>query len=296
MKISRAHAPLALLSLLLIACGGGTPVGAPPAVAESPDQAILNVAQSIENKDPSGIWHALPGSYQGDLKKGLQDFAGAMDAEVWSAGAGTFGKLVEVLETQKEFLLSSQMVGMMGGRGEVEDNYDPTVRFFTVIKESALMDLDQLGQTDPGEFLATTGAELMRAVEDLEVNTGALPAGLDTQGLQESFAGLEAELLSQEGDEGVVRITTPDVEPEDVDFVRVEGKWIPAEMAEDWPEMMQGMREGIQAIQAIGPEEKSQVMMMTTMANGILDQLLAAETQEQFDSVLGGLMGMMGGM
>ncbi|MCC5845141.1 MAG: hypothetical protein JJU05_12905 [Verrucomicrobia bacterium] len=292
--------PLLISALLISGCGRRDKAGAPPPPADTPDQAILNVAKSIENNDPSGAWHMLPESFQADLNGVVRNFASAMDEEIWSAGTGTLSKLEEVLRKQKRFFLASDMAAMMGGREAIEKDYDQAVKLFSILKQSDLMDLNKLRNADLGRILSTTGADLMKAADEMQgsgPNLPNLPGFGDPGEIKEVFANMEAELVSQDGDQAVVRISTPDEEPEDVDFVRVEGKWIPKDLADDWTEMIQEMRAGVANMGTIDPQQKSQVMMMTSMANGILDQLLNARNQEEFNAVLGGLMGMMmGGM
>ncbi len=289
--------PLLISVLLIAGCGRRDKAGAPPPVADTPDQAILNVAKSLENNDPSGAWHMLPGSFQEDLNGVVHNFAAAMDAEVWSAGTGTLSKLEEVLRKQKRFFLASDMAAMMGGREAIETDYDQAVKFFSIVKQSDLMDLQKLRNPDLGRILSTTGADLMKAANEMQGKGPNLPGLGNTGEIKDVFAGMKAELVSQDGDQAVVRISTPDRAPEDVDFVRIEGTWIPKDLADDWTGMMQDIRAGVAEMGTMDPQQKSQVMMMTSMANGILDQLLNARNQEEFNGVLGGLMGMiMGGM
>jgi hypothetical protein len=293
-----AQTTLLLFSALLItACGRRDRADSPPPVADTPDEAILQVARSIENNQPVGAWHALPESYQNDLNRTLSQFAGAMDADVWSAGTTTLGKLEDVLRRQKRFFLGSDLAMMMGGRDAIEKDYDQIVKILSIVKGSDLMDLQKLRNADLGRILATTGAELMKAADDFQGQGPGLPGGVSPGEIKTAFAGMEAELLSQEGDRAVVKISTPGEEPEDVDFVRIEGKWIPEDLAGDWNEMIQDMQDSIAQMGRMGQEEKAQFLMMTNMANGILDQLLAARSQEDFNATLGGVMGMMmGGM
>ena len=61
------------------------------------------------------------------------------------------------------------------------------------------------------------------------------------------------------------------------------------------PEMIAEMKKGIAALE-INPEVKTQAKMAMTMVGGVLDQLAAAESQEDLEAVIGGLMGMVMGM
>lgn len=289
--------PAIFSALLLTGCGRKSSPAAPPPVADTPDQAILQVARGMENNDPSIAWHALPDSYQNDLTQIVRQFAGAVDAEVWQAGTSTVTKLEEVLRRQKRFFMGSDFAMMMGGADAIEKDYDQLVAILSILKQSDLMDLQKLRNADPGRILATTGAELMAAADAMQGQGPGLPGMGNPNELKEAFAGMEAQMLSRDGDSAVVQITTLPGGSEDVEFVRVEGKWVPKDLAEDWPDMIQEMQDGIARTGTLDPQQKSQVLMMSGMANGIFDQLLGARTQQDFNAVLGGLMGMMmGGM
>jgi len=294
MKMNPANL-LPLSAVVLALLSGGCGKSGAPRAAATPDQAMMNVAKSMQNNDPSGTWHMLPESYQRDLNEVVRAYAAAVDADLWKAGSATFGKIEEVLRTRKNLLLSSNFANMAGGRAALEQNYDVAVNILGTLKSSDLMDLQKMRAADLGRILSTTGRDLMRELAKMDVNSAQIPGMQDTMGIRNTFASLQAETISQEGDKAMVRITTPGQGPEEVAFVRVEGKWIPDEMANDWDTVIQDMRGGVAQIAQMKPAEKSQALMMLGMANGVLDQLLAAKTQQELEAVLGGVMGMMMG-
>lgn len=284
---------LSLLSFTLLWSGCGR--SGPPPVAATPDQAMLNVARAMQNNDPTGAWHMLPASYQNDLNEVVSAYAAAMDADLWNAGAATFGKVEEVLRTKQNLILNSSFANMAGGRAQLETPYGHAVTILGILKSSDLMDLQRMRNADLEKVISTTGRELMRELAKIDAENVPVPGMEETLGVRDMFAGLQAETISQDGDQALVRITVPGEPAEDVEFVRVEGKWIPADMAEEWEEMIADMREGVSEIAAIGPAEKSQALGMLAMVNNVLDQMLAANTAEELEAVLGGLMGMMMG-
>jgi len=285
---------MALLAFALISAGCGSQKA--PAPAATADAAFHNLTSAIESNDLHGAWHFLPESYQADANGLLHEFAGKMDKGLWDAGTGTFKKVEEVLRTKKDLILQNEMLAQFPGKSELEENYDHLVNILGILKNSDLMDLEKLANADLGRILSTTGKNLMNEAAKMDVKGSMEIPGLsDLKETQSEMANMKAELISEEGDEAVVRITGDDDHDAEVDFVRVEGKWIPKDLADEWPQMIQEARAGLQEIGQIPPAERQQIMMGINMVNGVLDQMLAAETPEDMQNVLAGVMGMMMG-
>jgi hypothetical protein len=80
-------------------------------------------------------------------------------------------------------------------------------------------------------------------------------------------------------------------------MVRVEGRWIPAELAEEWPQFVEDAREGLAEMT---PEnmaaQKTQIMMFFGMADGFIEQIASLQTPEEFDAAVGPMLApLMGG-
>ena len=89
----------------------------------------------------------------------------------------------------------------------------------------------------------------------------------------------------------VVEITFINGDVKTEDFVKVENRWVPIEMATNWSTQMADAKKKLEAISSEEmAKNKPQIMGMVTMLDGILTQLEKAETQEQFDQALRGAM------
>ncbi len=89
----------------------------------------------------------------------------------------------------------------------------------------------------------------------------------------------------------VIEITFINGDVETEDFVKVENRWVPTEMATNWSTQMADAKKKLEAISSEEmAKNKPQIMGMITMLDGILTQLEKAETQEQFDQALRGAM------
>jgi hypothetical protein len=93
-------------------------------------------------------------------------------------------------------------------------------------------------------------------------------------------------------------MTAPGEEPEELPLTRVEGRWVPTEMAADWDVKVAAARE---KLASITDEEiaqgSAQAMAVIGMVNAMLTELEAVETPEQLDAKLQGMFGpLLGGL
>ncbi len=96
----------------------------------------------------------------------------------------------------------------------------------------------------------------------------------------------EVELLSEEGDRAVVLLTVPDEEPIEMPMVRIEGRWIPTELADQWPAAVTDART---KIEMLGSDEAAQIRVQVLFGIGIvegfIDQIDEMETTDEFDDL-----------
>lgn len=285
---------VSLLVLLNAGCGGGSSAPKPAATA---DAAVMQVVDALNDNNAAGPWDMLPASYQGELTAVKNEFAAKMDADIWNGAGGLMKKLHSVLKDQKELLLASPMMEGVPMKEDVSANYDQLVAILGTLCESELTTLEGLQSMDIGEYLRSTGSELMKAASEIEVSEdSSKPMGMNHMvKMPGKMLSTQAELVSEEGDSAVVKITAEGEEPVEVTFVKVEGKWVPEDLAEEFPEMIAELRQGLSEME-IPPEAKAQVQMGLTMIGGVLDQIAAAKTQEELQGALMGLMMMGMGM
>jgi hypothetical protein len=108
------------------------------------------------------------------------------------------------------------------------------------------------------------------------------------------LAKVDAKLVSSAGDTASVELTKPDGTKETVELTRVEGKWVPKDMADQWASKIGEAQAALAGMQ-IKPEEKQQAMMITGMASGMIDTFLNAKTQADFDAAINGVLPLLSG-
>jgi hypothetical protein len=269
-------------------------LGAAPVISveipASPDGTVRTVIDSLADHHPEVVWQALPPSYQSDITMLTHAYAERMDPTVWDAGFAVCRKAVGLLRDKKDIILSGSLVESVGDkRQDIEDGWDPAMTAMDAFFSSDVSRLDAMKTIDWEGYLATTGKELL----DLAAEAAAA-AGNESykQEYVERLRGTTVETLAQDGDAATVRITAPDEDPEEIELTRVEGRWVPADMAAKWDE---GMEEARQRLATLTDEEiqqsSTQAMMFIGMVDGLITQLDSAETSEEFEQMLQGMLG-----
>jgi hypothetical protein len=281
-----------------------------PIAESSPDAEIRLLLDRLQSGDFRALWDSLPESYQADVNEIVQTFGQNMDTEVWNAGRRVLGKLMKVLQGKKDWILgypALQQTGM--DMAVVDKNWDGAVGLLVAIYQSDLTDLEKLKAFDGAAFMEGSGKAIIDQImllakameENVDPDRLAIPMefpGLETPSLD--FANVQISTVSRDGDTAVLRFTRPTGETEDEEAVRVEGKWLPKEMVDQWAEGVESSKQFLTMVMP-GQLKEAKPMLLSPlspvrMVEGVLDQLLAAEDQAAFNEVIDGMMEMAGGM
>ncbi|MCY2993050.1 MAG: SHD1 domain-containing protein [Planctomycetota bacterium] len=269
----------------------------PGAAADTPDAAARALIAALEVGQLRGVWDALPPSYQKDINDLVHAFATNMDIELWKGGTGIVNKAEQILETKKTFILNHPAVAPMADK--LTPNYDEIVAVLKAIVTSELMDLSKLKNIDVGAFLDGSGKKIMDKL-------AALAKAAEQAGVTKESFGVPVPYLrdlkkvkyttvSVDGDTAKLRIEEEGKQTTEQEAIRVEGKWLPKEMAAGWAEEIAA---GKAKLAELGPalkQKKKDVIGGMTFANLILAGLLAAKTQEDFNQAIDTLKNLAGG-
>ncbi len=274
------------------------PAPAAPGAADTPDAAARALAASVQAGNLRALWDAMPASYQGDVNDLVHTFAANMDADVWKAGVGLLQKAIRVLKEKKEFLLKQPALAQSpAGATVTAENWDGLVSVLETIAASELADLQKLKTLDVGKFADGTGkqvadklAALAKAADQKKLSLTDFP-GVPVNAMPLSgLATAKFSTVKIEGDTATLRVEN-EGKTEDHEIVRVDGKWLPKEMVAQWQEKMQA---AAGALTKDMPERltknKMQIILPMQMVQGVLDQLLAAKTQQEFDQIVQQIM------
>ncbi len=290
MKQSYVLAVLAMVAIIT-GCSGSKPK------VDTPDGAVRNMQQSILANRPDQIFKALPASYRTDIDNLVAEAARRMDAEIWNESMALLKQAAGILKSKRDLLLANPMMASVPNKADVEKNWDTGVALLQELVNSEFTDIERLRKGNVEGLLSGDGAAIMTRITSLMENIeSSAEAGRELAKLK----SMRVSLISQDGDSAVVKVDAPDETPENVAMVRVEEVWIPRDMADSFKQGIAGARENLEQIDFSseeGRQKKNMALMQMGAIKPMLDRLEAAQTQEDIQSVFGGLMmGLMGAM
>jgi uncharacterized protein YydD (DUF2326 family) len=277
----RSYALIAICGLI-IACGGAT--NAASGLPDSPDGTITYVAQQVADGNAGVVWDAMPATWQTDVNDLTHEFANKMDAELWNKVFAVAQKAVTVLQDKKDLILSTSMMDSAGeNKDDIVANWDTVTTALSTLVNSEISDIENLKTMDWGAFADGSGGQL---VKQMMVLSASQKDG-DEINPEEALRSISAEVLENDGQVAKLKVTMEGEEPEEIEMAKVEGRWVPKDMADEWDEKIAEAREGLANMsEEEMQQQKMQVMMGLGMAEAMIDQVAMAETPEQLEQMM----------
>jgi len=284
-----------ILALVLIGCGEDVP--------KTADQAVLRVANGFAENKPVVIWEALPTSYQKDVHELVHSAVGKIDPDLWEKVFSTAQRVAKLLREKKQFILAhpfvAQAVTAQGvDKAELDKQWDPIVSALDALVNSEIAKYEQAKTVDIGAFLDRTGSKVMQGLSGVSksVTGGGEAPGEKNEMvmLYDKLKQVKATLVNEKGDEATVKLEVPGETPKEEKFVRIEGKWVPKEIADGWAKNIADAKKQIAAISTEEiAKQKQGVIMGLAMVDGLIAPLESAKTQAEFNAAIDALMQMM---
>ena len=279
---------IVLSSLSVTGCGD--------AMSDSPEGTVRTVFNELENNNAGVIWDAMPASYQSDVESLIHDAAAKIDADVYDKALVIANKAVDVLKDKRDFILGLPMLqqGLLAmvirDQEELKKNWNDIVEIVDLIASSELETHDSLKSLDVDDFLSGTGSKIMVQLETLS----KLTANPEMAATWDKFGNVEVNVKSTDGDKAVIELKYEGEDPVTMAMVKVEGKWVPEDIASDWKRGVEETKAEIaQMTSFMTAEQKTNALAQMAEIETIVDQLAKAETQEEFNKIV---MSFMGGM
>ena len=276
--------------LLLTGCGKKSEE-AEVTIPDAPDAAIQTVITEFAKGNGGIIWQAMPTSYQTDVSDLLHLAGSKIDPELYDKSFATIARLAEVIDQQQALILNSSF---MQGRSaeemaQLEAALPSIVGLLGAITSSELASSTGLLNFNGQDFFDTTVSQFTQYAETLGQLAGE-------ESMLSNYMNTVVTVVEADDLQATLLTTVPGKEPVEQAFSKVEQRWVPSEMASDW---VAKIAEATAELEATSMQDiaanKPQMMGVLTMLDGVLAQIAAAETQEQFDqSLKGAMMPLMG--
>ena len=257
-------------------------------------QAVDFVRDQVLAGHPEVLWHALPDRLR-EVVDSSEYRAGILLLNEQSTTNQSLMtmlmKVVEVLVTKKDFVMNSNLVTAQIPADAMplfQQAYDPAVGLAYEFAMLSL-DLERLNSITMSQWLDDRGARLGGHLQSL---VKVLPPGLI-----ESYLG-QIQVQQTSPTEGTITFPDPNGGGlQTVEMRKVDRRWLPASLAAKWEESAENFQEVMRAelekmkqsqAELAAETQQADAMMATaaTMAGGLLEPMLKANTQEEFDQSL----------
>ena len=253
-------------------------------VPDSPDKVVLEAAKAAQEGNYVLIYAMLPDSYQADLQAMYKKVADKVDAEMYNKVWTVADAAIAAVKKNKDKLAE----GGMFPKEMLDQGLTTGEAVFTLAKELKINDAATMKSLDIAAFLAENGKKLhdfgWKTAEAFKKEEVAMAKGM--------MEGVKAELKGEVKDDKATVAITVGEETKETAFVKVEGKWIPAELAEMWPKFKEESNKSIDEALAELEKNKDKMAEMLTQA----EAAIAAFDKDGNMEALAPLMGAMHGM
>lgn len=283
----------------------------PPTISPMPafpaDASLPETLAYVRDQALAGhlevFWHALAADMQAvadtpevrdAMRTQIKD-----GAEMTKSMVSVVDKLTEVLATKKQFIMNSPMLAQVPPQFMpfIKQGYDPAVG---LIHEYADMSVrtDTILEASMTNYL---DYHLPRIDAHAQALMKIVPAEIRDP-LVNSF------VANQTGPaEGTISFSKQDGSTQTVEMTRYNNRWLPKDLVEKWQAEKQTLIEQIVAgasnnamAAQNNPQAKASIEAALAQASGMLDPLIAASSQQEFDTAVGQamlpIMMMIGGM
>ncbi|WP_144995679.1 hypothetical protein [Polystyrenella longa] len=212
----------------------------------APEEALRHLVENFQT-EPELVWNALPASFQESLQNQQQMLAKRIDPTAWQQMNRLLGQLSQLFEKHRDDILDAQdeqplpMLGRMNA-----SQLDYLQGILKSLSSAPFADLEKLQNREFRELWMALAPQLFKPVsspissENTKSTSETEPEPETLPILTDYFARLsriDVSLVERQGDKAILKLVDPQVpdEPSEIEFVLVEGKWIPASWNESWP-------------------------------------------------------------
>ena len=238
----------------------------PTATNGTAESTFQQVLVAFQEGRLEAVFDFLPPSHQAEVEQLLQTFADKMDPELWSELFQLLNKSANLLKSKKELILSLDGVKKLPQIDAIKPFWEGITNGLRDAATSDIADLKQLKRANTRQLLAA-GSRLLAGMQ--------LP----------SFADIEVTTVQATDEQATLSYRdAKNAAAKQVEFVRVEGKWLPQSIATGWPVAMADAKARLAELPSQLAILKPEALRQMSSIAGMLDQLQGAKTKDEFSA------------
>ena len=237
-----------------------------------PKETIETALKAIQAKDITPIFGLLPPSYAADLEHLVHEFAKAMDKEIFDKIVALTDRVSAILVKQKgEVVKVVAGFGLPAEEEDIKKAIDAAADAWVMLKKMGFTDLEKLKTFSLEKFAREDAQKLVEKAFALADSVQKTQVDMALAVL----SGVRVEVLETTKDDkwgDVVKMSVVG-EAEEFKMVKVDGKWVPTEMAEEWDGAMQKAMKGVKEMGVELPNAKTEILAQFTVIETMVDQI-----------------------
>ncbi|MCA9039720.1 MAG: hypothetical protein KDA65_05160 [Planctomycetaceae bacterium] len=193
--------------------------------------------------EPKLVWDSLPASFQNSLQEQHELFAKRISPDAWEQIVRLLNQFALLFEKHGGQILAAQNDKPLPFLGEMNQaQLDYLQGLLKTLSSPPFESVDGLQQKPLNELWLTLAPQLFDSnaqavfVGDPSLTPPGEPPTPILLDYFERLSQIDVSLVSRDGDRAVLKLVDPQVpdEPTELEFVRFEGKWVPASWKENW--------------------------------------------------------------
>jgi hypothetical protein len=212
-----------------------------PQGSESPEAAIRTVLKGLHENHPDAVWLALPSSYQRDVNELMHLVARRLHPEAWrwflqiSAKGARLARALSSAEQEAPPDIPSD------NEAEPSKVWIRLAESLERLSRSGPEGLVALQTGDMGHWIRSEGRRLMPELRN------------NMEGFEEWIASIDPAsarltVTKSNGDTATIEYESSSSTAREIELVRVEGKWIPRQLSDEWGPALAGARDLVQRV------------------------------------------------
>ena len=232
------------------------------------EAAFQQILVAFQKGQLDAAYDSLPRSFQSDVDRLLHSFAERMDPELWSAGIELTRKFASVMKTKKSLILNFDAFKRSPQMELIKPHWDAI--------STGLFDFTQ------GEF-SNLGRLKQVGVKGLLQSASKLLSGIPLP----KFGEVTVTTVKSDADSAVILYReSKESEPQEVVFVKVEGKWLPKSIVEGWASTIRDANTRVNEICLRCATLKSDIKQNLDSINESLTKVQQAQTSEELSNAM----------
>gem|GEM_PF-3627782 len=257
---------------------------------------VPNTAEGVVNKASAAmkdykigeVYAMLPESYKKDLQDLTTGYIAIIDAETWDNSAKSLGNVFTgAAKNPDEVHKSLGQFAEMVKKDELKEALEELDDQWTILEKSGLTKYSTAKSLNIQKFLNESGPAILKSMKEY---SEMLPQTEENPVMEaDDLADVKVTVKEKNANRTLLTITNKDGESEDVAFVKVEGRWIPEELALGWKDRIKAAKTDLELAKAKYAENKDKYLQTSRSLLKATDEFAKDGNVQHLMSAVGAL-------